>query len=55
LAVETSDGDTVALSGVPVWVGTRVEDPDGRPVSEHAQRHEALAAYRAALVNKVSE
>ncbi len=44
------DDDAVALAGTPTWVVTRSADPDRQPVSEHAERREALAAYRALLV-----
>jgi hypothetical protein len=55
VAVEAVDGDAVPVAGVPEWVVTRSADPDGQPGSEHAQRHEALAAYRAALAAQAVE
>ena len=43
----------MALAGTPTWVVTRTADSDGRPVSEHADRGEALGAYRALLAAQV--
>jgi hypothetical protein len=55
LAAEALGDDVAPLAGVPTWVITHTDDPDGRPVSEHAERRDALATHRAPLAAQAVE